>query len=243
MAEGKQVDVIYTDMSKVFDKLDWLTLLLKLSKLGLPGNILSLIKSYLSNRKNFVFVNGRKSYPFSPTSGVPQRSNLGPLLFNIFINDLPLLLSCYTLMYADDVKLYLAVKSTNDCAFLQRNIDIFTQWCHQNKLKVNAAKCKIMSFHRTKNPIIHQYFINNVLLQRTESFVDLGVTFDHKLNFDNHIEFTVKSAMRALGFVLHLAKDFCHVDTAKLLYHALVLLKLEYSQIVFPPRNKKQALK
>lgn len=126
--DGCQVDVIYTDMLKAVDKVDWIILLHKMLNIGKPNCIIGLIKSYLSDRKCYVHVNGVLSAPYSSSSGVPQGSNLGPLLFNVFINDLPEHLSCYSLMYADDVKLFIPTRTIHDCILLQNNIDEILLW-------------------------------------------------------------------------------------------------------------------
>lgn len=111
---GSQVDVIYTDMSKAFGKLNISILLKKMALYGVSGELLVLLGSYLLGRRQYVTVNGFSSRSLFPTSGVPQGSNLGPTLFIMFINDISTILSCEYLMYADDLKLYLNVKNESD---------------------------------------------------------------------------------------------------------------------------------
>ncbi|XP_045463863.1 uncharacterized protein LOC123673424 [Harmonia axyridis] len=102
-----QVDILYTDFSKAFDLLDHGILLRKLSQFGLSSALIGLFKSYLSNRQQYVEFKGVRSTVFSSTSGVPQGSNLGPLLFIIFINDLAEVVDVDCLLFADDFKIYL----------------------------------------------------------------------------------------------------------------------------------------
>lgn len=157
----KQVDVIYTDFSKAFDKLDHNVLLYKLSLLDLSDNILQLISSYLNDRVNVVNYAGYNSTPFVPTSGVPQGSNLGSLLFAIATNDVDLFVNCHLLMYADDMKLFLPINNVLDCNNLQTNLDNFSNWCRRNKLQLNPDKCNIMTFYKS-DYIAYNYEINGV---------------------------------------------------------------------------------
>ncbi|KAJ3661981.1 hypothetical protein Zmor_006351 [Zophobas morio] len=124
------VDIIYTDFSRAFDTIQHI-LLHKLSYFGLTDSALALIRSYLYDRVAYVFYNGYASSEFIVASGVPQGSNLGPLLFTLFINDLLLQLSCPALAYADDVKLYHEISSVGNMDLLQLNLNRIIQWCER----------------------------------------------------------------------------------------------------------------
>ncbi|XP_044019201.1 uncharacterized protein LOC122859587 isoform X2 [Aphidius gifuensis] len=238
---NQQVDVIYTDLSKAFDKINWNTLIVKLYQINLPLCIIKLISSYLVNRSCSVFVNGETSMPYHPSSGVPQGSNLGPLLFNIYINELPEKLSCYSLLYADDTKLYLPISSLMDCHHLQYNLNKFANWCSTNSLSVNASKCYVMSYTRSKNPILFNYCINGCSLPRTDVFTDLGITFDNKLLFNSQVEKVAKAALSALGLVIRLSHAFTGRDSIISLYNSFVRSKYDYCIAVYPLRTVKQA--
>lgn len=114
-----QVDVIYTDFQKAFDQIDHYVLIEKLSRIGFSSKLILLMRSYLFGRNQHVEYLNIKSRQFSPTSGVPQGSNLGPLLFLIFINDLTETISCEKLLFADDMKIFYTINSINDCISLQ----------------------------------------------------------------------------------------------------------------------------
>ena len=131
---------------------------------------------------------------------MPQGSNLGSLLFCLFINDLSLqLISCKLLLYADDAKLYFVIQ--NEAASLQHDVNNFVQWSIANSLGVNALKCHCMSFCRGPLAFDALYGIGDSSLERVDSTKDLGVWLDSSLQFENHISFIVKKSLRILGLI------------------------------------------
>lgn len=231
-----QVDVIYTDFSKAFDTIDHGFLMNKLYALGLTPNLLKLIHSYLSKRPNYVFYNGFKSLEFYPSSGVPQGSNLGPLLFILYINDLLAQLTCPLLAYADDLKIYSSIKTWNDVVVLQSNLNVLTDWCRKFNLKLNINKCCFISYTRRVNIISSVYTLNTNILPRVSGIKDLGVYFDSRLSFSNHIDSMCASASRTLGFVMRSCRYFNNIQLMKTLYFSLVVSKLEYASQVWSPQ-------
>lgn len=230
-----QVDVVYTDFSKAFDRIDHNVLFAKLRLFNFSRDFISLIRSYLSDRAYFVEYSGFSSETYMGSSGVPQGSNLGPLIFLSFINDLPGTLECSSLLYADDLKLFSRIDSTHDALFLQNQLDHLLLWCDQNKLQLNVAKCKIMSFTRKKEPTLHRYMLGLSALERVEVFRDLGVYFDSQLSFSSHVNETVKAAYKMLGFIIRNSDEFIGLHAVKSLYYAYVRSKLEYCAIVWSP--------
>lgn len=230
-----QIDVIYTDFSRAFDTIDHGMLLGKLSAFGLSPSLLKLLHSYLTNRCNYVYYNGFKSFEFCPSSGVPQGSNLGPLLFVLFINDLLDSFSCSVLAYADDLKIYSSINTCNDVLNLQENINILSQWCSNFNLKLNIKKCCYVSYTRKSSPTPSHYFVGNTLLQKVDSYKDLGVLFDCHLSFSNHINYICTSASRTLGFVMRCCKYFNNTLLMRMLYFSFVVSRLEYASQVWSP--------
>lgn len=236
MEQNVQVDVIYTDLKAAFDKIDHKILLCKLSRLGASSTVKAWLQSYLSDRTLRVQLDSCVSEPFSSTSGVPQGSNLGPLLFILFFNDVAALLGARCkLVYADDLKLYIVVSTLEDCHQLQRLLDLFVEWCCRNKLTISISKCVVMTFHRIKNPIIFDYNIDGVSLQRVDRVKDLGVILDPKLDFRLHYQEIISKANRQLGFISKIAKDFTDPHCLKSLYCSLVRPILENASVIWCP--------
>ena len=234
--EGNQIDVIYTDISKAFDRLIHRVLLNKLFRFGVHSSMLAWIQSYLSAREQFVKVCGWISKPIYVTSGVPQGSHLGPLLFILFMNDAPDVLNySKCLMFADDLKLFSPVKSILDAINLQRDLDMLSSWCQRNCLSLNINKCKTMSFYRLNTPIIYNYAISNVPLVRVYEIRDLGVVFDRTFTFNSHIDLIVAKAYSMLGFMMRICADFNAVSVFFSLYNAYVRSHLEYAAVVWSP--------
>jgi hypothetical protein len=167
-------------------------------------------------------------------SGVPQGSNLGPLLFLLFINDIVEIFSLNVLLFADDVKLYSTIRDISDCMRLQSNVDVLYGWCRSNGLPLNRDKCYILSFSRKTKPLMFDYRIGNASLTRCFTFKDLGVTFDAQFTFNEHVDIIVASSVKTLGFIFRSCKRFRSESCLRALYFTLVRSKLEI-KIVWSP--------
>ena len=143
-----QVDVIYTDLTKAFDRVNHCILLRKLEMYGICKNLLFVLRSVITGRKLFVEYGGFKSFDVDVKSGVAQGSTLGPLLFVIFFNDVARHIGCKTLIYADDLKIINVINCFNDCLQLQHSLDKLIEWCSDNALEINIDKCKQVSYTR-----------------------------------------------------------------------------------------------
>lgn len=232
---GRQVDVIYTDFTKAFDSVSHDILLHKLTFFGFSSSSLLLLQSYLSNRVSYVSFNGFSSFNYCVKSGVPQGSNLGPLLFILFINDLLLSLSCPVLAYADDLKIFNSITNQNDADLLQLNLSKIADWCNKYKLHLNISKCCTVSFSRCRSPFPSSYSINNFALEKKDAIKDLGITFDSAMTFIIHVGNVRNSAFKSLGFVMRMGKYFSDVALLKNLYYAFVLSKIEYACLIWFP--------
>ena len=193
------------------------------------------LKSYLNNRSCFVTYNGFSALLFTPSSGVPQGSILGPILFLIFINDIADSLDCLKLLFADDIKIFASINTNADCQHLQTQLQVLDEWCKTNRLEVNVKKCRVVTYSKRKNPVNFDYKIDNNILLRTDHFNDLGVIFDCKLRFNLHIESKIKAASRMLGFITRNCSSMNNIDSIKLIFTSFVRSILEYASIVWSP--------
>lgn len=233
---NSQVDVIYTDFSKAFDRLDHRILINNFTYLyGFSSCLTNLFISYVEKRPQHVECFGRSSVKIVATSGVPQGSILGPLFFNSFINKISENLKVNSLLYCDDMKLYCRIDKREDCSQLQADLNLVNEWCKHNNLPLNPAKCSIVSYSLKKQPIVVDYSIDDVLLPRSTHFKDLGVIFDSSLSFTLHFSDIVKRSYRMLGFIIRNSQNFNNVLSLKILYFSYVRSILEYASQVWSP--------
>ena len=231
----QQVDAVYVDFAKAFDRVPHILAVEKLKRLGLPDWLTEWILSYLTGRSSTVKIGETCSEPFQIHSGVPQGSILGPLLFILFINDLSTQLKSPKSFYADDLKFYRIITTPVDCCALQADVDTLMSWCTANGMDANINKCCIISFTRSRTPIIFDYKMASRDLKRTSTIKDLGVLIDSKLRFVEHIAAVTAKAHSMLGFLKRNCKSFDDVYSLKTLYCSFVRSVLEYAVQVWAP--------
>jgi hypothetical protein len=241
--EGVQVDAAYLDFRKAFDMVDNDILLSKMAAVGCTPKLLQFFADYMRDRQQYVEYADCKSQPYFTRTGVSQGSNLGPLEFIIMINDLPeVVKEAKCLLFADDLKLLLAIKKEEDCERLQRDIDRVVEWSQRNKLHFNVDKCVSMTFTRSKTPINHSYEVAGAHLKRVDSVRDLGVHMQSSLCFRDHVVSACKKAFRILGFVLRRAVSFSDMKAVSALYNALVRSQLECNAAIWAPHEAKYSI-
>lgn len=236
MDVGFQIDAVYTDFKKAFDRVDHEILLNKIAYNGIRGNLLRWFCSYVSNRNQIVVCNGYQSDAFLASSGVPQGSILEPLMYLIYINDIS---SCFVhsnfLLFADDLKVYRTIKTINDCNRLQEDLDRLTEYCHKNKLKLSISKCKYINFSKKKKNINFDYSLCNEILTKTSSICDLGILLDSKLHLNLHIDKIISKAFQMYNLVMRAASDFKRPCTYIYLFTSLIRPQLEYASMIWDP--------
>jgi hypothetical protein len=164
-----QIDAILLDFSKAFDNVPHERLAAKLHHYGVRGNTLSWIKSFLANRDKQVILDGAKSNSALVSSGVPQGTVLGPLLFLVCINDLLSNVNATGRLFADDCLLYRTIKTTNDEVSLQNNLDTLQQWEKDWLMSFNPDKCEVIRITNKKMIIDAKYTIPGQVLHETNS--------------------------------------------------------------------------
>ena len=237
-----QIDIIYLDYRKAFDSVPYERLLVKLQAYGIRGKVLQWIRNFLTAREQRVVINGVASKTAPVTSGIPQGSVLGPILFLIYVNDLPDFVSSKVKLFADDTKLYREIKNPQDKDVLQNDLDNLMKWSRIWQLPFNESKCRVL--HLGKNNLNHKYkLINNKneveLIEVTEE-KDLGLKFDYQLNFKQHTSECVSKANQRIGLI---RRNFQQLDnyTFLLLYKSLVRPLLEYCNTVWHPCHKQDS--
>lgn len=210
-------------------------------KYGVNDTTIHWMSSYLTGRVSRVRVGDHFSAPYVATSGVPQGSHLGPILFLVYTQDLTQLLNHVSFsLFADDVKVYSTVKSVEDCERLQSLLMVIHKWGELNRLRLNADKCQIISFSRARSKVLFDYSINGVALKRVDCVKDLGLHLDDKLDFQTHINHTISRCRIALSQVKRFAREFNDLKVTKVLFCALVRSHLDYCAPVWCPYRKYQ---
>ncbi|CAM5109632.1 unnamed protein product [Eretmochelys imbricata] len=197
--KGDPVDIVYLDFQKAFDKVSHQRLLCKLSCHGIRGKILSWIENWLKHREQRVGINCKFSEWRGVNSGVPQGSVLGPILFNLFINDLEKGVNSEVAKFADDTKLLKILKTKADCEELQKDLTKLSDWATKWQMKFNVDKCKVM--HIGKNNPNYTYNMMGANLPMTNQERDLGVIVDSSLKTSTQCAAAVKKANMMLGII------------------------------------------
>ena len=229
---GIPVDEMFMDFRKAFDKVSHERLLYKLDKMGVRGNILLWIESFLHERVQRVKVNGSLSSWGKVTSGVPQGSVLGPILFLAFINDLTSLLSTNCKLFADDAKLYSRVDTPSDIAKLQKDINACLEWANQWGMEFHPDKCKVIHFGHKNTQ--NTYNLGSDKLTSVKEAKDLGIKVSDDLKWTKHITMCVKKANRMIGLIKN-TFTYMDKDMFLVLYKSLVRPLLEYCPQVWSP--------
>ena len=230
------VDAVYLDFSKAFDSVPHERLMMKLAGYGVRDKLLRWIKNFLSNRFQRVVVGSSFSDWAPVVSGVPQGSVLGPILFLVYINDLPDSVKSTIKIFADDTKIYSRANHGQSAHNLQLDIDHMLRWSELWQMPFNAGKCSILHIGNSNRSF--DFTMNGALLQKTSSEKDLGVVIDKELKFKQQAASAVSRATRILAVI---RRSFANIDKFifPLLYKTMVRPHLEYGNSVWGPFNRR----
>ena len=238
LEEGFNVDSVYLDFAKAFDKVDHTILLKKVESLGITGKILGWIKTFLTNRKQQVRVEDILSPKEEVKSGVPQGSVLGPLLFLIMMLDITEDIKHSLLgSYADDTRLWRCINGRQDQRLLQEDLNSLYKWADSNNMEFNGKKFEVITFGKEsrrnyKSPDGKQ-------INRKETLKDLGIHMSSTCDFKDHIDAAVKATQKMSSWVLRTFRSRGKLVMRTLLT-SIIIPKIEYGSILWSPTNGSQ---
>ena len=234
---------IFIDFSKAFDTVPHNLLLMKLEHYGIRNNLLDWFTSYLTNRTQYTIFENNSSTSLENKLGVPQGSVLGPILFLLFINDLPNISHIIkTILFADDATLTVTGKDVSRL-FEVANAELhkFQQWCLANRLTINVLKTMYMLFSKSKinetRPIVIKSGFSYEIIKRVNNTKFLGIYFDDKMTFKSHVIHLSQRLSRTAA-LLYQVKDLMPEFVLKKMYYAHVQSLLCYCNLIWCNTNK-----
>ena len=222
--------------SKAFDKVPHRRLLHKLRYYGIRNNTFLWIQDFLSHRTQEVQLEGHKSTTADVLSGVLQGTVLGPLLFLLFINDLPESTESDARLFADDCLLFRPIRNNRDTQILQNDLNSMEEWENRWQMAFHPEKCVVIRVSNKRKPINARYTIHGHMLQEVDSSKYLGVTISKDLRWDDHINTITAKANRTLGFLRRNMRG-CKSSARAAAYQGLVRPTLEYACSTWDPWN------
>ena len=239
LENGFNVDVVYLDFAKAFDKLDFNITLSKLKALGISGKIGRWIHSFLTGRKQSVVVNGTKSPPADVLSGVPQGSVLGPILFLILIGDINQdVAHSFISSFADDTRIGKGINSVEDAEQLQQDLQQVYQWAISNNMDFNTSKFELLRYGNDQDLKNQTCYISNMETEITEkqTVKDLGILMSNSGEFKDHISKVVSTVRDISAWILRSFKS--RSPTLMLqLWKSMVIPHLDYCSQLWNPHS------
>ena len=231
---GKEVRIVFCDISKAFDRVWHKGLLHKLQNIGIQGPLLHWFQSYLENRQQRVVLNNSQSEWTFVQAGVPQGSILGPILFLIYINDIVSEIDINIKLFADDTSLYVTAENVvAQAEDLNRNLRFINTWANTWLVDFNPSKTEQMIISKKTNQINHPIiYLNDVAIQKVENHRHLGVTINQKLHWYDHIQDIKTKAYNRLNIMRKL-KFKLKRNVLNNIYLTFIRPILEYADTVW----------
>ena len=239
LKEGMEVRAVAIDFSAAFDKVNHKGVLFNLQNIGVGGKFLDLCQSFLSGRQQYVTVDGCSSSTSRVHSGVPQGSVLGPLLFTLYTASLIAGLSCSNIAYADDTTIYVIIPKPADRVRLAHELNndllFIKQWCTQWGMTLNASKTKEMIFSRSRtalpeHPVLS---LDNIIIETVPKMRLLGVIFDPKLTFEEHIIKVACGVSQKIGILRKCWQIYRENALVLKCFYSFILPFFEYCSVIW----------
>ena len=233
---------VYLDISKAFDRVWHDGLIYKLKRCGVSGQLLSVLQSFLKDRKQRTVLNGQCSNWGDILAGVPQGAILGPLLFLVYINDLTADLKCNVKLFANDTSLFTVVQQPYTAAEdLNHDVELISKWAHDWRMSFNPDPQKQaveLLLSKKRHEIDHpDIFFNNIPVKKVEEHKHLGIILDLKLSFSSHIKSAISKTRKGIGLLKYLSKDLPR-HTLNELYKLYVRPHLDYGDVIYHVPSK-----
>ena len=234
--QGMLTGAVFVDLRKAFDSVNHQLLLSKLSSKGVNGNELEWFRNYLSKRLQTVCFNEKYSDLLEITVGVPQDSIVGPLLFTVFINGMPdVMTRSKILLFADDTVMFFSSKLANQIEqVLSRDIECLQDWLLRNKLFLHFGKTESLLFGNSKRlPYVTNFtvLIGNYVIRRVFNYKYLGVELDGRISWKEHVEYIAAKISKKVGFLKRIRASLT-VYSSGIIYKSFVLYYLYWTIVV-----------
>jgi ribonucleases P/MRP protein subunit RPP40 len=230
------------DFAKAFDKVSHWRLAIKMRNYGITGPVNQWIVNFLAQRSQRVVCKGEHSDWAPVLSGVPQGSVIGPLLFLIYINDLPDKVRATVRLFADDTIMYMTLTCPQDATSLQEDLNRLAVWEEKWQMKFHPKKCSVLRITRSQSPQIHNYLLHGHILKTETDSKYLGVTINNQLSWNNHIDIMCNKANNSIAFLRrNLQISQRHIKANA--YTTLVRPQVEYTAVVWDPYTQENQKK
>ena len=230
---SKETRAVFLDLSKAFDRVWHEGLLYKLKCSGVSGNLLILIRNFLTDRQQRVLLNGKCSRWATVSAGVPQSSVLGPLFFLVYINDIVDNVRCDIKLFADDTSLFSVVRNDRSTEELNRDLELLRLWSWQWKMYFNADKTEEVIFSTKRDKPLHDPLtLGTDDIDRKMEHKHIGIVLDSKLSFQSHIREAILKARRGTGIIRYISK-YVSRNVLDQVYKLYVRPHLDYGDIIY----------
>ena len=231
--DGKEICLLFMDVTKAFDRVWHKGLIHKLKNCGVSGPLLKLLSCYLSNRHQRVVLENKRSSLLGINAGVPQGSILGPLLFLVFLNDIELDIESDIFLFADDTSLMKCFSNLNEAEHVINSDMIKLQsWADRWLVKFNPIKTKFILISNKKIKSNLNIFLNGNKIEEVPCYKHLGITFSSDFKWTTHINGAVKRANMKIGALLRIQDTLLRKDKSKI-YTTMIRPALEYGGVIY----------